>query len=163
MLTLPLKTKLPVGGVDAGGEAVVDGAAADERGDGVAAGDQGGAEHDGGLLADDLGGELHGDLRAGLVVVEGEVQRSVADRLVLGEDGFELLEGALFGLAEQGAGAGERDDDVDIVGVGGAGGRGDRGGGQEGDDREQASAHTTSLPGGSLAARDRHCVGCEAI
>ncbi len=105
----------------AGREAVVRRPVLHERRDGVAHGDEARAEHDRGLVGDHRVGELHGGLRARLVVAINELDRLAVDAAVLVHDGLEGFERRLLALAEEGAAAGHRHDDVDLVGLGRAG------------------------------------------
>src|SRR5258706_489167 len=77
----------------------------------------GGAQHHRRLGGEYLVGELHRELRAGLVVVENQMQRPAADAAVLVHVFLAELQGLLLRLAEERRIAGERQDDVDVVAV----------------------------------------------
>src|SRR5690242_14774575 len=126
--------------MNAGREAILDRAAClHERTHRAAHRDDGGAEQHGRVLRQYFVGELYGDLRTRLVVVEDEMN-GLADAARGVRDLFGELQRLLLALAEERAAAGQGHDDLDIEIVGGArrpGGRQGEGGGEGGAELER--------------------------
>src|SRR6185437_6777842 len=73
------------------------------------------AENDRRIAGLDLVGELDRNLRATLVVVKHEFKRLAMNAAIRIRRFLELLKRQLFRLAEEGAAAGQRQDDVDLA------------------------------------------------
>jgi hypothetical protein len=104
--------------MNAGRQAIVERALLEQRRHGAAHRHDAGAEHHGGLLGQDAVGDLYRRLRAGLVVVEDELERLAVDAAFLVGELLEQLQRLLLALAEEGGAARQRQDDVDLVRIG---------------------------------------------